>query len=137
MYCIRFLSVILATLVISASYAETTVNSNTVPPANGLPLSTKLKLDRSSNRLYAHVLVQQPEDKQGKFVVEWIPPDHTICSKSTYTLDYRGKTFHTRAYRTLAHAISGKNFVCKGVWHVKLNDLNGLQLAKAKVTVSE
>lgn len=132
-------------------YAETITPSSSTPTelptrsqpssvvavsSKSLPIATKLDLTRDGNRLYAKILVQQSQDEQGKIVVEWTPPMHSICSNSHYVLAYKGKNYHTHCYRTLTHLIKGKTFTCNGDWKVVVKNLMGSTLAENSVSVS-
>src|SRR5688500_7113852 len=80
----------------------------------------KLKLEQKDNLLYAHVTITQPEDTAGKITVKWQPPKASRCVDSSYSLNYKNKTYHTQAYRhVMIPDAQNRNYVCAGEWQVQ------------------
>ncbi|MCD6039624.1 MAG: hypothetical protein K0S27_1024 [Gammaproteobacteria bacterium] len=95
-----------------------------------------LILKQEGQRLYAHVIVHQSQDYSGKIHIEWTPPLHSSCDKSSYVLSYKGKKFHTQAYRTLGYGlINGHSVVCTGTWQAEVKNAEGQTLATATIPI--
>jgi hypothetical protein len=95
------------------------------------PIHATLDLKQQGQRLYAYVLVEQNQNNNGKIRVNWMPPAHSSCDKSSYTLSYQGKKFHTQAYRTWGYSlINGKSITCTGTWRATVTNANGILTTK-------
>ncbi len=120
----------------TASPASATANTVNAAPAQSSSVQANLTLKQEDQRLYAHVLIEQPQNEQGKIRIDWTPPLHSSCDKSSYSLSYQGKKFHTQAYRTLGHGlISGKSVTCIGTWQAAVVNEQGAVLATATITI--
>src|SRR5438105_8270306 len=99
-------------------------------------LHATLNLKQEGQRLYAYVIIDQPQSNKGKIHIVWTPPSNSSCDKSSYTLSYQGKTFHTRAYRTLGYGlISGKSVSCTGTWHATVKNELGKVLTTTSINI--
>ena len=117
----------------AAPAATNTVNAE---PAQPSTVQANLTLKQDGQRLYARVLIEQPQNEQGKIRIDWTPPLHSSCDKSSYFLSYQGKKFHTQAYRTLGHGlISGKSVTCVGTWQAAVVNEQGTVLTTATITI--
>lgn len=123
----------------STTPAPTVSTPDQQPPAispNSNAVQANLSLKQEGQRLYAHVLIKQSQNNNGKIRIDWTPPLHSSCDKSTYFLPYQGKKFHTQAYRTLGYGlISGKSITCTGTWHASVINEQGKTLATATITI--
>ncbi len=116
----------------TAQTASTPAPQTTITPN----LKANLTLKQEGQRLYAHVLLEQAQNSNGKIRIDWTPPSRSSCDKSTYFLPYQGKQFHTQAYRTLGYGlISGKSITCTGTWHASVINEQGKTLATATITI--
>jgi hypothetical protein len=98
-----------------------------------------LRLQQKDQRLYAYVVVFQPRSNahnSSKIRIDWIPPLHSSCDKSSYFLSYQGEKFHTQAYRTLGYRlINGKAVTCTGTWEADVRDAQGRKLTTAVIHI--
>lgn len=116
--------------------APTATTPDQQPAAAPNLIQANLSLKQEGQRLYAHVIIAQSQNTNGKIRIDWTPPLHSSCDKSTYFLPYQGKKFHTQAYRTLGYGlISGKSITCTGVWHASVINEQGKTLATATITI--
>ncbi len=136
--------------------AENTVNTGnavdrleqqitkTTPVVNTAPsksphhnaMHATLRLKQEGQRLYAYVVVEQPQNRSGHIRIDWTPPLHSSCDKSSYILSYEGKKFHTQAYRTLGYSlINGKSISCTGTWQANVKNAQGVTLGTAKIHI--
>ena len=119
---------------IPASAATNTVNAPASTQSSSVQANLTLK--QEGQRLYAYVLIEQSQNEQGKIRIDWTPPLHSSCDKSSYFLSYQGKKFHTQAYRTLGHGlISGKSVTCVGTWQAAIVNEQGAVLTTATITI--
>lgn len=122
----------------SALPAENNTMATTPPTVTQQPspLKATLSLKQEGQRLYARVIINQAENTHGKIRIDWVPPTHSSCDKSTYFLSYQGKQFHTQAYRTLGYGlINGKSVTCTGTWQANVIDAQGKMIASDSVTI--
>lgn len=126
----------------AVSHPATVENSQVIAapqaviPSGQSTVKANLSLKQEGQRLYAKVIINQPQNTNGKIRIDWIPPLHSSCDKSTYFLAYQGKKFHTQAYRTLGYGlINGKSVTCTGTWQASVIDAQGKTLATASITI--
>ena len=116
----------------------TTTQSSTASmekPHHG-SVNANLGLKQQGQRLYAYVVIQQSQGRSGRIRIDWTPPSHSSCDKSSYILSYQGKRFHTQAYRTLGYGlINGKSISCTGTWRADVKDAHGVTLTTATIHV--
>lgn len=143
---VLFLSATLSSLMMMNAYSAPLDNATpqtTAPTANVTPTSStdprlqaNLSLKQDGQRLYARVLIEQAQNTNGKVRIDWTPPMHSSCDKSSYFLSYQGTKFHTQAYRTLGYGlISGKSITCTGTWQATVINEQGQTIATAKITI--
>lgn len=126
----------------AAAHAHATTQSS---PAAGTASAEKphhgsvnatLSLKQQGQRLYAYVVIEQSQARSGKIRIDWTPPLHSSCDKSSYILSYEGKKFHTQAYRTLGYGlINGKSISCTGTWQADVKNAHGIKLTTATINI--
>ncbi len=117
-----------------AATAASVSTESSAPKANSIHANLNLK--QEGQRLYAHVTIEQAENNSGKVRIDWTPPSHSSCDRSSYFLPYQGTKFHTQAYRTLGYGlISGKSITCTGVWRAAVINEQGTTLTTATITI--
>jgi hypothetical protein len=148
---LKSLFIVIGTLSALPVYAEPTTNTVApqplittaqAPAAAQTPatsaLTAKLAMSEKDQRIYATIELKQADNNPGNILVEWTPPLHSQCSKSSYSLSYQGKLYHTNSYRTWARAkTNGESIACKGEWSASVKDSQGIELAKATFQVDE
>lgn len=122
-----------------ANSATTQSLSVSTVPAEKLhhgSINATLSLKQQGQRLYAYVVIEQSQAKSGKIRIDWTPPPHSSCDKSSYILSYEGKKFHTQAYRTLGYGlINGKTISCTGAWQADVKNARGMKLTTATINI--
>ncbi len=114
----------------SAASASPTVAIVPVPTAT-------LQLVQKDNRLHAYVVVESPVQTESSVSIQWTAPAHSGCMSSTFPLTYRGKLYHTHAYRTVVFGLpSNKTRVCSGTWQVAVLDAQGNVLVSNTAVVT-
>jgi len=99
-------------------------------------VNANLSLKQQGQRLYAYVVIEQSQARSGKIRIDWTPPLHSSCDKSSYILSYEGKKFHTQAYRTLGYGlINGKSISCTGTWQADVKNAHGIKLTTATINI--
>jgi len=115
--------------------ATTTTPAPVEKPPHG-SVNASLNLKQQGQRLYAYVVIEQAQAKNGKIRIDWTPPPHSSCDKSSYILSYEGKKFHTQAYRTLGYGlINGKSISCTGTWRADVKNAHGIKLTTATINI--
>ncbi len=140
-----FISALMSSLMVITANAEsvnTAMQPQTAanPPISQPPVKNSihatLSLKQEGQRLYAYVIIEQLQNKNGKIRIDWTPPLHSSCDKSSYILSYQGKKFHTQAYRTLGYGlISGKSITCTGNWRATVKNAQGTLLTTQTIAV--
>lgn len=126
---------VLSSMMMTSAFAETAVTPPTkTAETNALHAAVTLK--QEGQRLYAYVVLNQTENASGKIMIDWTPPAHSSCDKSSYSLAYQGNTFHTRAYRTLGYSlVNGKSVTCTGTWKATIKNDNGIVLTTQTIAI--
>jgi hypothetical protein len=102
--------------------------------ANTVAASLQLALEKK--RLYAYIKVTQTKDISGKLTVVWTPPEDAACDSSEYTLQYKGLSYNTNAYRTVViDTEDSGQLTCDGEWHVRIIDAHRKELTTSTFTV--
>lgn len=115
--------------------ATATMVAPTEKPSHS-SVNASLNLKQQGQRLYAYVVIDQAQAKNGKIRIDWTPPPHSSCDKSSYILSYEGKKFHTQAYRTLGYSlINGKSISCTGTWRADVKNTRGVKLTTGTINI--
>lgn len=123
----------------STTTTTTTTENNVAAVADvASNVSGTIELSQHRSKLYARLVLTQPKSKKGTIKVMWIAPANSGCRDTEYSLNYRYKKFHSRAYRTLVQSgAKGARQFCVGVWQAKLVDANNKVLAQASFDVKD
>src|SRR5258707_4041767 len=122
---LSLISTVLSSVIMMGAFAITAETTSAATSATNA-LHAALTLKQEGQRLYAYVILNQSENTSGKILIDWTPPLHSSCDKSSYRLSYQGNIFHTRAYRTLGYSlINGKSITCTGTWKATIKNEQG------------
>ena len=100
-----------------------------ISPNSNQP-SSAISLESKDNRVYAHVVTNWGDTKEGDLAIKWIPPQGSNCQESSFVITkYKDSDDDTWAYRTYNSSMHQ----CIGVWQAQVISSDGDVLSSAEV----